>query len=188
MEVKSKVAKIGTLFALKSRFMNKVLSITLLLLILITSTLNQGAFSVEDNKAPDFKLDTIDGKQVSLSSFKGKPVLLWFMALSCPSCAAQSDIVKQIKTEYGDKIDILVIDMLADTKADLQNFISSKGSPDWKTSIDTDRVSIKYGITVTDSTVILDGNGNIIYKNLGPASYQSIKDVISISLSTTSQQ
>ncbi len=177
-----KMKKIETLSTLKSRFRINALSVALLFMILITGALNEGAFA-EDNKAPDFRLDTIDGKQVSLNSFKGKPVLLWFMALSCPSCAAQADIVKQIKAEYGGKIDILVIDMLGDTKADLQNFISNKGSPDWKTAIDTDRVSIKYGITVVDSTVILDGNGNIAYKNLGPASFQSVKDAVSKSLS-----
>ncbi len=178
------MAKIGTLATLKSRYPNSALLITLLLVILSMGTLNEGAIA-QDNKAPDFNLDTIDGKQVSPNSFKGKPVLLWFMALSCPSCAAQADVVKQIKMEYGDKIDILVIDMLGDTKDDLQNFISNKGSPDWKTTVDTDRVSIKYGITVVDSTVILDKNGNMVYKNLGPASYQSVKDAVSKSLSTS---
>ncbi len=137
------------------------------------------------NKAPDFNLKTLDGKQVSPSSFKGKPVILWFMALSCPSCYAQADIVKQISTEYKDKVDVMVIDILGDTNAALQNFIANFGSSDWKVTVDTDKVSIKYGITVTDSTVILDGNGNIVYKNLGPATYQSIKDAIYKALSST---
>ena len=30
------------------------------------------------NKAPDFTLDDQDGNPVSLSSFKGQKVLLWF--------------------------------------------------------------------------------------------------------------
>ena len=30
------------------------------------------------SKAPDFTLDDQDGKPVSLSSFKGQKVLLWF--------------------------------------------------------------------------------------------------------------
>ncbi len=107
------------------------------------------------------------------------------MALSCPSCYAQADIVKQISTEYKDKVDVMVIDILGDTNAALQNFIANFGSSDWKVTVDTDKVSIKYGITVTDSTVILDGNGNIVYKNLGPAGYQSIKDAISKALSST---
>jgi cytochrome oxidase Cu insertion factor (SCO1/SenC/PrrC family) len=35
------------------------------------------------SKAPDFKLKTVGGKQVSLQSFKGKPLVLWFMAAWC---------------------------------------------------------------------------------------------------------
>ena len=30
------------------------------------------------SKAPDFTLDDLDGNPVSLSSFKGQKVLLWF--------------------------------------------------------------------------------------------------------------
>lgn len=137
------------------------------------------------SKAPDFNLKTIDGKQVSLQSFKGEPVVLWFMSPSCPSCYAQADIVKQVKSEYGNKIDILMIDMLGAPNADLQNFISKFGSPDWKVAADTDSLTIKYGITVPDSTIILDKNGNIIFKNLGPAGYEQLKDTLSKSLAAT---
>ncbi|MGI0043049.1 MAG: TlpA family protein disulfide reductase [Nitrososphaeraceae archaeon] len=135
-----------------------------------------------NDKAPDFSLKTIDGEQISLQSFKGKPAVLWFMSLSCPSCYAQADVFKQIKNEYGTKIDVLVIDMLRDSDADLQDFIAKFGSPDWKVTVDTGQVAIKYGITVTDSTIVVDGDGNIKFKNLGPAGYQQIKDIISNAL------
>lgn len=147
---------------------------------------NEEVYSQGSNsKAPDFNLQTIEGKQVSLESFKGKPVVLWFMSLSCPSCYAQADVVKQVKSEYGNRIDVLMIDILRDSNTDLQNFVSKFGHPDWKTTVDTDKMIVKYGITVPDSTVVLDKNGNVVFKNLGPVGYELLKDTLSKSLAAT---
>ncbi|MGH9974821.1 MAG: peroxiredoxin family protein, partial [Nitrososphaeraceae archaeon] len=117
-----------------------ILIIAIFTVIIITVA---GAVSTDEivtatsNKAPNFNLKTIDGEQMSIQSFKGKPAILWFMSLSCPSCYAQADVFKQIKNEYGNKIDVLVIDMLQDTDTDLQDFIAKFGSPDWKVTVDT---------------------------------------------------
>ncbi len=111
------------------------------------------------DKASDFNLKTLDGKQITIASFKGKPTVIWFMAAWCPSCIGQTDAIKKVKSEFGDNINILVIDM-------------------WSL-VDTDRVTIKYGITEVDSTVVVDANGNILLKHLGPSGYQPIKDTIS---------
>jgi hypothetical protein len=66
----------------------------------------------------------------------------------------------------------------AETDSDLLSFITKYGSPGWNGTLDTDRVSIKYGITEVDSTVVIDSNGNIVMKYLGPSGYQPIKDAL----------
>jgi len=37
-------------------------------------------------------------------------------------------------------------------------------------------VTIKYGITQVDSTVLIDSTGKIVFENLGPSGYQPLKD------------
>src|SRR5215813_13200179 len=39
--------------------------------------------------APNFTLTTLDGKQVSLSQVRGKPVMLNFWYSTCPGCLAE---------------------------------------------------------------------------------------------------
>jgi thiol-disulfide isomerase/thioredoxin len=147
--------------------------------------------SQSTSKAADFNLKTTGGKQVSLESFKGKPLVLWFMAAWCPSCAGQAGAIKQVSSEYGNKINVLVIDLWAaqnigqssqglnaETGNDIQAFIAKNGSPQWNAALDTDRVTIKYGITQVDSTIVVDGNGNIVFMNLGPSGYQPLKDAL----------
>jgi len=66
----------------------------------------------------------------------------------------------------------------AETGNDLQAFIAKNGSPKWNAALDTDRATIKYGITQVDSTVVVDGNGKIAFMNLGPSGYQPLKDAL----------
>ncbi len=49
-----------------------------------------GSFSNTTRAAPIFQLRTIDGNRISLTSFRGKLVRLWFMA-ACPTCVGQSE-------------------------------------------------------------------------------------------------
>src|SRR6266496_4634902 len=104
------------------------------------------------DKASDFNLKTLDGKQITIASFKGKPTVIWFMAAWCPSCIGQTDAIKKVKSEFGDNINILVIDMWslqtiggqsseglnAETEVDLKNFLGKYGSPQWEAAVDTD--------------------------------------------------
>jgi peroxiredoxin len=53
--------------------------------------------------APDFSLPGNDGNTYSLSQFKGKTVLLEFMAPWCPHCQADSPTFAKIATDYKDK-------------------------------------------------------------------------------------
>jgi thiol-disulfide isomerase/thioredoxin len=159
-----------------------------------SSNTNVVAAQKEDiPKAPNFNLKTVDGKQVSLQSFKGKPLVLWFMATWCTSCVDSASAIKQVKSQYNDKLNVLVIDLWstqsiggssaqglnAETEKDLQDFLAKFGSPQWNAALDTDKATIKYGINQVDSMVLVDGNGNIVFKNLGPPGYQLLKDAVS---------
>ena len=43
--------------------------------------------------APDMTFTTVDGAQRRLSEFRGRPVMLWFIATWCPSCKAATRAV-----------------------------------------------------------------------------------------------
>src|SRR5215472_9797686 len=51
--------------------------------------------------APDFTLQTLDGKNVSLSSFRGKGVLLNFWATWCGPCKIEMPWFVELQKEYG---------------------------------------------------------------------------------------
>lgn len=53
--------------------------------------------------APDFTLTSTDGSMVSLSQFKGKVVLIEFMAPWCPHCQQDSVTLNQVYDNYAGK-------------------------------------------------------------------------------------
>ncbi|MBQ0139313.1 MAG: redoxin domain-containing protein [Kurthia sp.] len=55
-------------------------------------------------KAPDFKLQTLDGKEIALSDFKGKKVMINFWATWCPPCKAETpEMVKYYNAHAKDE-------------------------------------------------------------------------------------
>jgi thiol-disulfide isomerase/thioredoxin len=150
-----------------------------------------GISKSNNSNASGFNLNTIGGKQVSLESFKGKPLVLWFMATWCPTCVGQAGVIKQISSVFGDRINVLVIDLWAtqnigqsfqglnaETMSDLQAFIAKYGNPQWNAALDDNGVAIKYGIYKVDATVILDSNGKPVFTSLGPSGYEPLKNAL----------
>ena len=61
------------------------------------------------SRAPAFALTTTDGITVSLSSLRGKVVLLNFWATWCPPCKAEMSDLDALHRKYGAEHDFLVL-------------------------------------------------------------------------------
>jgi len=60
--------------------------------------------------APDFTLQSIDGTSVTLSSYRGKPVMLYFWLWSCPDCREKLPVIQEAFEKLPpDKMTILAI-------------------------------------------------------------------------------
>jgi peroxiredoxin len=63
----------------------------------------------EKKEAPAFSLKGLDGKNVSLSDFKGKPILLVFWATWCPSCREGIVLMEKFSAGKRDQFTILLL-------------------------------------------------------------------------------
>lgn len=59
--------------------------------------------------APDFTLETTNGEMITLTSLRGKPVMLNFWASWCPPCRAEMPSIQTIFERYGDQVVFLGI-------------------------------------------------------------------------------
>jgi peroxiredoxin len=53
--------------------------------------------------SPEFVVRLVDGKQLLLSSFRGKIVALMFMHTTCPDCQEASRVFTKLYSEYGSR-------------------------------------------------------------------------------------
>ena len=65
---------------------------------------------LEDNLAPDFTLNDINGKPLALSSLRGKWVILDFWGSWCSWCIKGMPKMKEYYAKYQDKLEILGVD------------------------------------------------------------------------------
>jgi len=76
-------------------------------------------------KAPDFSLKTLDGKQVELSDYKGKKVMLNFWATWCPPCKKEMPDMEKYAQRAGDDVVVLAVNI--DPENDVQAFVEDNG-------------------------------------------------------------
>ena len=119
--------------------------------------------------APEFTMNDQNGNPVSLSSFKGKYLLIDFWASWCSPCRQENPNVVRTYKKYKDKgFDILGVSLDRDKSSWLKAIESDKLS--WTHVSDLkywqNEVAVLYGVQSIPHTVLLDKEGKIIAKNL----------------------
>ncbi|MCL4301545.1 MAG: TlpA family protein disulfide reductase [Anaerolineae bacterium] len=74
--------------------------------------------------APDFSLKTLDGRQISLSQFRGKPVLINFWASWCAPCRLEMPELKRVyEVRQDEGLVVLAVNVTyLDSMQDVQRF------------------------------------------------------------------
>ena len=119
--------------------------------------------------APDFTLARPDGSPLSLSSFKGKIVLLDFWASWCGPCRAENpNVVKLYKKFHPKGFEILSVSL--DSDKDKWTGAIAKDKLEWNQVSDLggwqSSAAKLYSVTSIPQTFLIDKEGKIIGKGL----------------------
>lgn len=135
-------------------------------------------------KAPEITLKTPEGKILSLSSLKGKIVLIDFWASWCGPCRKENPNVVRLYNQYKDKgFTIYSVSLDEDAEAWKKAIVADgliwpnhvSDLLGWKTPM-----TKVYGFNSIPHTVLIDREGNIIGTGLrGESLEQKLKEVIS---------
>ncbi|MEB3860311.1 MAG: peroxiredoxin family protein [Desulfurococcales archaeon] len=132
------------------------------------------------NLAPDFTLQSIDGRTFKLSDFRGKNVVVWFMIpVGCPICASQVEELKKLQQELGEDLVVIAVTLLNydGVADDLAKFRDEKGLKEWFYAVDTEQLGIKYNI-VEMGVVIVGPDGTILHRGIPQASFDEMLSAI----------
>jgi cytochrome c biogenesis protein CcmG, thiol:disulfide interchange protein DsbE len=137
---------------------------------------NQGAASTPGisigNRALDIQVQTMDGKSVNLSDFRGKPVLLNFWATWCPPCQFEVPFLQQTYESYASKgLVIMAVDQTnsrtTETADAVKNFAASYNLT-MPVYLDANKTTMNvYALTGIPTTIMVDKDGIIKFKLTG---------------------
>lgn len=140
--------------------------------------------SAPESSAPlasDFTVKTLDGSDFTLSEHRGKVIILYAMAAWCPTCVPEARALSQIHREYRDRgVEVLILDVWqGETEEQLLQFKSDAHGGDhlWAMDIEN-RWALAYEIKTLDTTVIVDRQGRIAYRDGSSTPYQKLKEAV----------
>ena len=131
-----------------------------------------------DKAAPAFSLPALNNASVQLSpsSFKGKPWILNIWASWCRECRIEHPLFNQMAQQYDFEIvGLNYKDQLGDAQQWLQQF----GDP-FSTIIFDQKgtAGLDWGVYGVPETFLIDAEGIIRYKHVGPINPQVIENII----------
>src|SRR6267143_3527367 len=126
--------------------------------------------------APEFKLDSIDGKPLTLASAHGKVVLLNFWATWCGPCRAEIPDLIELQKKYADKLQIVGLSTDEMPAAVVKRFVQKQGI-NYRVAISTPEVDAQFGgIVALPTSFVLDTEGRVVEKHIGlndPSLYEA---------------
>jgi cytochrome c biogenesis protein CcmG/thiol:disulfide interchange protein DsbE len=131
-----------------------------------------------DKPVPAFSLPVLGNPAQTMSneSFLGKPYLVNFWASWCVSCRVEHPVITELsKTGLLAIVGLNFRDESADATAWLQKF----GDPYAVNLTDRDgRISIDFGVYAAPETFLVNPDGIIVYKHIGPLTMAVIETEI----------
>ncbi len=131
-------------------------------------------------KAPNFELKKIHDypllENIDLKNTNNKPIILNFFASWCPPCKLEHPFLMELSNKYS-----LYGIAKKDDQDEIYNWLKKSGNPFQKIGLDSDGlISIDWGVYGLPETFLLDTNGIIKYKHVGPITENEKNKILKI--------
>ncbi|MGN7942708.1 TlpA disulfide reductase family protein [Virgibacillus sp. 6R] len=168
--------------------MKKILAISILVFLIgyaiyyAINPNNSKEGVAKGDSAPDFELTTLDGKEMSLSSLKGKKVLLNFWATWCPPCRSEMPDMQKIQNQYDDDVVVAAVNLTnSEPSVDtVKKFINELELTFPVLLDEKGKINSQYEVLSYPTSYILDEEGTIRNKFVGAMSFDQMEKLLEL--------
>ncbi len=124
--------------------------------------------------APAFTLESLEGRKVSWSDYRDRPVLLYFWATWCPFCTRElPSTIEEVHREYGPRGLAVVAVNILESRNEVAIWVSQKKVTS-TVLLDTDgAVTAAYRVTGTPTVVLVGRDGKLVGRAAGMRPWMS---------------
>jgi len=127
----------------------------------------------EKKAAHPFSLKMLDGKQVSLGDFKGKPVLFLFWASWCESCRDEIGHIEKFSQGKKDPLPIVLVAIDGENEKRIQRIIKEKKIT-LPVLLDVkEKTARAFGVRMVPTVFLINPEGNTAGMIVGPRDWNS---------------
>jgi peroxiredoxin len=139
--------------------------------------------------APEFELKSLDGRQVRLSDYRGKAVLLNFWATWCGPCKIEMPWFVDLQRQYGGQgLQVIGIAMDDSSEEAIAKFAKEMGV-NYPVLIGKEAVGDAYGgVQFLPTTFFIDRQGRVVDRVFGLVSHSDMEEDVKKALSAASAQ
>lgn len=157
------------------------LGILIWLAVLIQTGFNFVSGEAQDSEERpeiDFTVKDLSGQSVSLSTLRGKVVLVNFWATWCSPCKEEMPLLQAYYDAHKEDDFVLVGVNVSDDVEDAQAFIDQSGYtfPVW--SDPPGNVLIDLNMNGLPASLVVDEQGKLVKRWIGPLAQEDLEDVI----------
>lgn len=167
---------------LKAKYLVSILLFITLSAGLYSLSLAQSSSNEDLEKAPDFEVTTLEGNSVSLekSVEENKPMVVYFTASWCPTCAKNWPVFSELYPEYRDDLNFISISIdPTDTKEVISNLVEEEGIT-YPSTWGHPNIMVDFGVQAQATTVGINRDGYIEFVKsntaLSKEEYQALFD------------
>ncbi len=161
--------------------MKRRLALPLILIAAIVIAVSVALLLPSSAPPPDTQLILLDGRQLTLRSLRGRPVLVSFWATSCAPCVEEiPDLVRLYNDWHPLGFELIAVAMPYDPPALVQEFVQRRGLP-YPVALDMPGklTSAFGGVPYVPAAFFIAPNGNIVQNSTGRLDIDKTRRMIS---------
>ena len=121
------------------------------------------------SQAPDFTFPDLTGKEVGLSDYRGKVVFLNIWATWCPPCVDEMPSMEKLYKQFkGEQFEIIAVSIDGEGRKVVAPFMERLNLTFPALLDRKGKIKNIYGVTGIPESFIIDKNGIIVKKVIGP--------------------
>ncbi|AGM41633.1 putative thioredoxin [Spiribacter salinus M19-40] len=126
--------------------------------------------------APELTFNMLDGEAVSLSAYRGEPVLIQFWATDCPTCISEMpELVALYQSLEPAGLNLVGVAMDYDPEERVRNLVARRSLPYPVALDDGARIANAFeNVRVTPTTILIDGEGRVVWQRIGLLDFERL--------------